>query len=267
MKKFSEGLDQQVICDFMIEIILLIFLAGLVMEFIDSSLGGGYGTILTPMFLILGFAVPEIVPMILLSEIFTGLIGGLWHHKFGNIDKKALMLVGPFAIGGTLFALFTSIKVEKFLINTYIGILVLILGAFMFIRFWRNRNDVSEKHHNKRLPFIGTLIGFNKAISGGGFGPILTGGLAWSGRDPKKSVGTTTLLEGIVCVFGFLGYWYMNGIASIKWEMAVPLVMGALLATYPAAWATQMLPKKLLGLLVAITVTLLGIGVLIKTLV
>jgi uncharacterized membrane protein YfcA len=249
----------------MIEIIILAFFAGLIMEFLDSFLGGGYGTVLTPLFLILGYTIPQIIPMILLSEIFTGIIGGIFHHNFGNVDKKALLLVGPFAIGGTLFALFASINVDKFIINLYIGLLVLILGVFILIRYFRNKNKIADKKHNKRLPFIGALIGFNKAISGGGFGPILTGGLSWSGRDPKKSVGTTTLLEGIVCVFGFLGYWYFNSLSSINWDLTIPLIIGAILSTFPAAWATHKFPKKYLGILVSIAVILLGIGVLVKT--
>lgn len=251
----------------MIEIILLAFIAGFVMEFIDSFLGGGYGTVLTPVFLLLGFALPEIVPMILFSEIITGLIGGSFHHKFGNVDKKAVFLVAPFAIMGTLFAIIAVIKVSKFLINLYIGILVLILGILMFIRYWKNRNgNVSTKIHNKRLPFIGGLIGFNKALSGGGFGPILTGGLSWSGYDPKKAVGSTTLTEGLVCLIGFMCYWFYNGINSINWMLTIPLIIGAVLASYPAAYATHKIPKKLLGIFVSTTITILGIGVLIKIL-
>ena len=251
----------------MIEIILFAFFAGFIMEFIDSFLGGGYGTVLTPLFLLLGFTLPEIVPMILLSEILTGILGGSFHHKFGNVDKKAVFLVTPFAIIGTLFAIIAAIKVDKFLINLYIGILVLILGVFMLIRYWKNRNsDISTKRHNKRLPFIGGLIGFNKALSGGGFGPILVGGLSWSGYDPKKSVGSTTLTEGLVCLVGFMGYWLMNGINSINWMLAIPLIIGAISASCPAAYATHKISKKLLGIFVSTTITILGIAVLIKML-
>lgn len=239
------------------------------MEFLDSFLGGGYGTILTPLFLILGFAVPEIIPMILLSEILTGLTGGVFHHKFGNVGKEAIKYVTPFAIGGTLFALIAAIKVEKFWVNLYIGILVLILGILMLIRYWKNRNNfhISGEIHKKRLPLIGGLIGFNKGLTGGGFGPILTGGLSWSGFDPKKSVGSTTLAEGLVCLVGFTGYWLANGIDSINWMITIPLIIGAMFATFPAAYATNKIPKKLLGILVSITITILGITVLLKLLI
>jgi len=250
----------------MIEIIILALISGFVMEFIDSFLGGGYGTVLTPLFLLLGFALPQIIPMILLSEILTGLIGGVFHHNFGHVDKKAIKYVTPFAICGTLFAIFTAIKVNKFWVNFYVGSLVLILGIFMFIRYWksRNNNHISEKVHNYRLPFIGALIGFNKGLTAGGFGPVLTGGLSWSGYDPKKSVGSTTLIEGLVCVVGFTVYWLVKGISDINWIVAIPLIIGACLASFPAAYATNRVPKKRLGVLVSVTILILGIAVLVK---
>jgi len=250
----------------MIEIILLTLIAGFILEFTDSFLGGGYGTVLTPLFLLLGFTLPQIVPMILLSEILTGLIGGVFHHNFGHVDKKAIKYITPLAICGTFFAIFAAIKVDKFWINLYVGLLVLILGVLMFIKYWKNRNNnrISEKTHNYRLPFIGVLIGFNKGLTGGGFGPVLTGGLSWSGYDPKKSVGSTTLNEGLVCVAGFIGYWLTNGISDINWTIAIPLIVGAVLATFPAAYATNKVPKKKLGILVSTAILLLGIAVLVK---
>jgi uncharacterized membrane protein YfcA len=254
----------------MIEIIILGFLAGFIFEFIDSFLGGGYGTTLTPLFLAIGYSLPQIVPMILLSEVLTGLIGGgIFHMKFGNVDKTAITWVTPFAIIGTVSALIVSIKIGSFFVNLYIGLLVLVLGLAMFLKYIKDKNNngkISEKTDNKRLPIIGTFIGFNKAISGGGFGPVLVGGLSWSGYDPKKSVGSTTLTEGLVCVVAFLGYWYLNGLSAINWDLAIPLIIGAVLATPFAAYATHKVPKKILGVMVSLTIIVLGAWILVKLL-
>ncbi|MGC9014609.1 MAG: sulfite exporter TauE/SafE family protein [Thermoproteota archaeon] len=244
---------------------ILIFLAGFIMEYIDSTLGGGYGTVLTPLFLLLGYTTPTIVPIILLSELLTGLIGGSWHNKFGNVDKKAILFIVPFGIIGTIIAVTFVITVPKFWINLYIGLLVLTLGIFTFMKYYREKNRKKLKQiHSWRLALVGSLIGFNKSLTGGGFGPVATAGLSWAGYDPRKSVGSTTLSEGIVCFFGFIGYWLTKGISSIDWALAIPLISGAILATYPAAFSTTKIPRRLLGMLVGITTTLLGIGVLMK---
>ena len=65
---------------------LPVALLALVAEFIDSSLGMGYGTALAPILLLLGFPVEDVVPAVLISELATGLLAGLAHHRAGNAD-------------------------------------------------------------------------------------------------------------------------------------------------------------------------------------
>lgn len=65
---------------------LAVFCAALACEYLDSSLGMGYGTTLTPLLLLLGFEPLAIVPAVLLSELVTGLAAGIMHHRDGNID-------------------------------------------------------------------------------------------------------------------------------------------------------------------------------------
>ena len=48
---------------------LAIILIAFLCEYMDSTLGMGYGTTLTPVFLLMGFGPYEIVPAILVSEL------------------------------------------------------------------------------------------------------------------------------------------------------------------------------------------------------
>ena len=70
------------------QIFLLLILLAFFCELIDSSLGMGYGTTLTPVLLIMGFGPLAIVPSILLSELITGITAGLAHHRVGNVCFK-----------------------------------------------------------------------------------------------------------------------------------------------------------------------------------
>ena len=56
---------------------LAIFFAALACEFMDSSLGMGYGTTLTPLLLMAGFEPLQIVPAILLHALFNAVSVGL----------------------------------------------------------------------------------------------------------------------------------------------------------------------------------------------
>ncbi len=64
-----------------IGIIVLAFVA----EYIDSTLGMGYGTTLTPVLMLMGFDPLQIVPAVLVSELLTGLLAGFTHHAMGNV--------------------------------------------------------------------------------------------------------------------------------------------------------------------------------------
>jgi uncharacterized membrane protein YfcA len=50
----------------------------------------------------------------------------------------------------------------------------------------------------------------------------------------------------------------------INWTIAIPLWIGAIAATYPAAWAVKKMNTKVLGVIVGLTVTALGIAMLLK---
>ena len=63
-------------------------------EYVDSALGMGYGTTLTPVLLMMGYEPMQVVPAVLLSELFTGLFAGLAHHNEGNADFRPRW-VGP----------------------------------------------------------------------------------------------------------------------------------------------------------------------------
>ena len=60
----------------------------LVCEYINSTLGMGYGTALTAMLLLFGFTPMQIVPVVLLSELISDFSMGFLHHKNGNVNFK-----------------------------------------------------------------------------------------------------------------------------------------------------------------------------------
>jgi hypothetical protein len=69
-------------------IIVIIVVLAFACEFMDSSLGMGYGTTLTPALMLFGFQPLQIIPAVLFSELLTGLLAGAFHHYHGNADFK-----------------------------------------------------------------------------------------------------------------------------------------------------------------------------------
>jgi len=70
----------------MIEIILILIASSLIMEMIDSSIGMMFGTLLTPILILVGYNPVHVIPAILLSQALGGFIASIRHHKLKNAD-------------------------------------------------------------------------------------------------------------------------------------------------------------------------------------
>jgi hypothetical protein len=116
----------------------------------------------------------------------------------------------------------------------------------------------------RKIWIIGILRGFNKGISGGGFGPVVTSGQLISGRKPKNSIGVAVFAEAPICITGFLVYLLTKGISD--WRLVTFLTIGAISATPLGALLTSKFKsdKMIKGILGLLTISL-GIWVLIKT--
>jgi len=202
-----------------IEILALIVIAAIVMETIDAGLGMGYGTVLSPLLIVLGYSPLVVVPSILFSQAIGGFTASMFHHKFKNVDFKPKSMnpkrireslrtrgfIESFKIGftkdfkvmlsitllgitATILGVFIAVKIPKTALTTYIGILVIAMGIILL------QNRVF-RFSWKKMMGVGLLASFNKGISGGGFGPVTTGGQVIAGNDHKNSIGCTTLSE------------------------------------------------------------------------
>lgn len=264
--------------------IILIISGAFVCELIDSSLGMLYGTILSPVLIIAGFDPLVVVPSILFSQAVGGTVASIMHHRLKNADfsvkkdvlknlsaqgyiesfkksttrdLKIVVVVTSLGIIATIIAAFTAVNIPKVVLKTYIGLLVLAMGIILLMR---SRFNFSWK----KIYGIGILSSFNKGISGGGFGPVVTSGQLIAGRKTKESIGATTLSEAPICITGFLTYLLTNGLAS--WGLAFLLTIGAIIGAIIGPYITAKVrseekPKLVLGALVA----LLGIWTLAQT--
>jgi uncharacterized membrane protein YfcA len=97
----------------------IIFLFTIICEIIDSGLGMLYGTILSPVLIILGFNPLIVVPSILLSQAVGGFIASIFHHKKGNAllfskssDSKTAWIIIICGIVATIFAVLVAVNIS-----------------------------------------------------------------------------------------------------------------------------------------------------------
>ena len=244
---------------------VLIIVLAFICEYIDSSLGMGYGTTLTPLLLIMGYHPLQIVPAILLSELFTGLGGAFFHHRFrntnfkiGTMDLKIVLVMGGCSIFGTLAAVFIAISLPIYYVKLYIGVLVFMMGVFILLTLKRK-----YKFSWRKIVSLGLLAAFNKGISGGGYGPLVTGGQILSGVKSKNAIGITSFAEGLTCLVGVITYLiYTDHI--IEWDLAPSLILGAIISVPIAAYTVKKFKSERLRLIVGIATLILGLVTLGK---
>jgi uncharacterized membrane protein YfcA len=226
----------------------------------------------------MGFAPLAIVPAILLSELFSGLFAALLHHKAGNVhfdfrhnaEHKARRHLGKLgyipkskasqvalalalcSIIGTIFAVIIALNISKFYLQLYIGILVLAMGIIILIR-----HKKSERFSWKKIIGLGVIASFNKGMSGGGYGPVVTSGQILSGLKSKVAIAITSLAEGLTCLVGVIVYLVAN--AGINWSLAPFLVIGALLSVPLSAYSVKKMKTRKLTLIIGAATTVLGI--------
>jgi len=246
----------------------MVCILAFVCEWVDSSLGMGYGTILSPILIIIGFPVLVVVPAILISQAFGGLSASYFHHRFENArfevkdgavsnDLMAVIWITSLGVLAAMFASYVGVRLmSKTVLSTYIGVLVLIMGLFILIGF-------SFQHSVQKMVLVGLVSAFNKGLSGGGFGPLVTGGQMVLGSKHKNAIAVTTFAEWPICIAGFTAYALLNGIE--RWDVTAALVIGSLAASPLGAYTTMKLSKRYLREIIAILLITLGSLALLKT--
>ncbi len=236
-------------------------------EFVDSSLGMGYGTTFTPLLLIMGFELKTVVPVILLSEFLTGMTAGGFHHALGNArfkarsrDSKVAVVLATAGVLGALVAVQFLTRVPRAWARLYFALMITGMGVIILAR----RNGKYGFSWSK-IVGLGLISSFNKGMSGGGYGPLVVGGQLLSGCEARNAVACTSLAESIVCLVGLIGF-AAAGIFPTP-ALAIPIAAGAVLSAPCASAMTRYLNARLdLKSLVGVIVLMLGIVCLVKVL-
>jgi hypothetical protein len=240
-------------------LILLLPLA-FVCEYIDSSLGMGYGTSLTPILLLMGYPPLQVVPAVLFSEFVTGWSAAFFHHEIKNVDfsrrsadTKVAVVLSVFALVGTVISVLVAVNLPADILKLWIGAIVATMGVIILATC-----KTPPRFSWGRIIGLGTLASFNKGMSGGGYGPLVMGGQMLSGVGVKNAVGITSISESVTCFVGLVTYFLVKD--GVDWTLAPWLMAGAVLSVPFAAHNLKRIPEKKAKLIVASVI--IGLGVL-----
>lgn len=245
-------------------VMVIVTVSGFVMEVVDATIGMGYGTILTPVLLMMGFDPLQIIPAVLISQLMGGLLVGFFHHKFKNVNfaiggkhLRTAIVLGVLSAAGAVASVLVAISLPKFYLSLYIGLLATILGLVVLA-------TRSKKYSFSwpKMMVIGLLAAFNKGLSGGGYGPIVTAGQIMSGVSEKSAVSITSLSEALVSLTAVFTYILTRG--SVDWILTFCLVVSVSFSAPIAAFIVKRTESGKLKVLIGVATFLLGVATTLK---
>ncbi len=251
--------------------LLIFFIIGFFAQFIDGTVGMGYGAFSAS--LLIGFGImPALASAsIHTAEIVVSFFSGVSHLRFGNVKKEWLAsLVIPGVVGGALGAYFLA-SVPGSMMKPFVAAFLLTMGALMLYRFIPGKKVPlskalsNPKVSSKKIPALGFIAAFFDAIGGGGWGPIATPGLILTeNTEPRKAIGTVNLAEFFITIVIAATFFITLGAEEYDWRMIGILMIGGIIAAPIAAYLCKKLSARILGIVVGIALigfnlrTLLG---------
>lgn len=224
----------------------------------------GYGTTLTPVLLAFGYEPLALVPTILLSEFLSGFAASYFHHDSGNVnfsrrskDLRVAMLLALGSVLGVAIGVNIAIELPNYFLKLVIGLIITAAGISIWVLHTRTFIFKTWK-----MFALATIASFNKALSGGGYGPLLTSGQILSGIGGKSSVGITSFSEGFTCMIGVI--LFLGKGQSFTPDLLFPVVTGALLSVPISTEFVKHTNELTLKKIIAILTTIMGLFTIIK---
>ncbi|MGA1647301.1 MAG: sulfite exporter TauE/SafE family protein [Candidatus Limnocylindrus sp.] len=213
----------------------------------------GYGITSSSILLLIGLSPAAASASVHIAKIGTGASSGLAHHRFGNVDWKVVRRIAlPGAAGAFIGAtLLSSLSTESS--RPLSSLFLFLLGVYVVLRYLRGGIRALRKG-TPRLRFLiplGLIGGFVDATGGGGWGPVATPALLADGRlEPNRVIGTVSASEFVVAVAASAGFLFGIGVAGVRLDYVVALLIGGLFAAPIAAYLVRHLNPRLLGVIV-----------------
>ena len=236
--------------------VLVVALAGFAASFVDGALGMGFGPTSSSILLSSGLSPAGVSATVNLAKVATGVVGGVAHWQFGNIDRA---IVARLALPGACGALVGTIvltNVDGDRLRPVLAALLLVIGLRILVRFASTPDPVvptpDGPAHDAQLrgtSIAGAVGGVTNGMIGA-WGPIVTPFLLHRGVVPRLVVGSVNTAEIAVAVVA-AGSLLTSQQHGLEASTVLAMLVGGVLAAPIAAVSVRRVSPRLLGVLVA----------------
>lgn len=249
-----------------------------VFETLDSAAGMGFGATVGTVLFLLGYPPDAVVPVLLLSEAVTGLVGGLFHNEFNNVafgfaggrrsptEATAVLGIittaGVAAVAVSVGLSYYALALPDVVIKLYVASIIAVIAL---VTLFKRVLDPATEYRRRRLIAFAVLAGANKGVAGSGYGPVVTIGSILSGVYEKSATAITTMAEGVVSLAGIGAFFLISAAGYELHLLLLPSVFaGGFFAAILAPYTVRVLPNRVLGYLVPVYALVLAGGLLLQ---
>ncbi len=241
--------------------LVIVGLAGFLASLVDGALGMGFGPTSSSILLSNGLSPATASATVNLAKVFTGLVAGVSHWRFGNIDRK---LVLQLAIPGALGALVGTtilVNVDGDALRPILSLVLLLVGFRILVRFSRplppsplNADGTPETtmpdFNDRGVEVVASAGGVTNGLVGA-WGPVVTPFLLHRGLPPRFAVGSVNTAEVAVALVSVSSILSSLGGAGLQLGVVLAMLIGGMIAAPMAAYVVRYIPPRILGLAVA----------------
>lgn len=233
-----------------IQIILTMFIVGILLGFVGA---GGSGFIISILTIIFGFPIHTSLGTALAAMIFSSISGTFSHYRENNIILKVGIIVGIFgAIGAwtsSNFSTFVPANYLRWLTSGMLYLSAFILWLRMMII---SKRGIAMDYDNipSGIKFwlysagIGLVCGAISGIFGIGSASFIQIGLMFiMGMSVRRSAGTTMLVIIPIALAGGAGYYHLG---YLDIHLLIEVVAGSMFGSYIGAKFTKRVPAPVL---------------------
>jgi uncharacterized membrane protein YfcA len=244
--------------------LLLFALAGFAASLVDGALGMGFGPTSSSILLGAGLTPAAVSASVNLAKVATGIVAGVSHWRFKNIDKGLVLSLAIPGVIGALVGVTILSNVNAAIIKPLLAVLLSIIGLRILVRFARlNTTAQSEPPESEGQPStrpaaydergtkVAALIGGITNGMIGAWGPVITPYLLHRGVRPRYAIGSVNTAEVAVASASAFSLLASMGKGGFNVTIVIAMLVGGVIAAPVAAWLIRYVPARPMGIAVA----------------
>jgi len=244
--------------------LLLFALAGFAASFVDGALGMGFGPTSSSILLGAGLTPAAVSTSVNLAKVATGVVAGVSHWRFKNIDKGLVLSLAIPGMVGALVGVTILSNVNSGIIKPLLAVLLSVIGLRILFRFARlnslgqsaepeadDQPSSRPAAYSERGTKLAALIGGITNGMIGAWGPVVTPYLLHRGVRPRYAIGSVNTAEVAVASASAFSLLVSMGKGGFNVAIVIAMLVGGVVAAPVAAWVIRFVPARPMGIAVA----------------